>query len=91
MPPMEFDVLVERLIPQDEELWQVIQQLLARKKSGEELDYEPQLTAINDYLEEQFQVLDKVAASLNAKENNRDHQLDALFREALQEVRGRAL
>lgn len=28
---MEFDVLVERLIPQDEELWQVIQQLLARK------------------------------------------------------------
>ncbi|MDH6429563.1 hypothetical protein BSK62_25765 [Paenibacillus odorifer] len=91
MPPMEFDVLVERLIPQDEELWQVIQQLLARKKSGEELDYEPQLTAINDYLEEQFQVLDKVAASLNAKENNRDHQLDALFREALQEVWGRAL
>ncbi len=88
---MEFDVLVERLIPQDEELWQVIQQLLARKKSGEELDYEPQLTAINDYLEEQFQVLDKVAASLNAKENNRDHQLDALFREALQEVWGRAL
>lgn len=88
---MEFDVLVERLIPQDEELWQVIQQLLARKKSGEELDCEPQLTAINDYLEEQFQVLDKVAASLNAKENNKDHQLDALFREALQGVWGRAL
>lgn len=61
------------------------------KKSGEELDCEPQLTAINDYLEEQFQVLDKVAASLNAKENNKDHQLDALFREALQGVWGRAL
>jgi predicted nucleotidyltransferase len=89
MPPMEFDVLVDRLIPQDGELWQVVQQLLARKKSGEELDVEPRLSAINDYLEEQLQVLEKVAAAaLSIKEDNRDQQLDALFREALQEVWG---
>jgi predicted nucleotidyltransferase len=89
MPPMEFDVLVDRLIPQDTELWQVVQQLLARKKSGEELDYEPQLSVINGYLEEQLQVLEKIAAAvLSIKENNRDQQLDDLFREALQEVWG---
>lgn len=88
MPPMAFDVLVDRLIPKDEELWQEIQQLLSRKKSGEELDYEPRLSAINDYLEEQFQVFEKVAASLNAKDDSRDQQLDALFRQALQEVWG---
>jgi predicted nucleotidyltransferase len=88
MPPMEFDVLVDRLIPRDKELWEVVQQLLARKKSGEELDYELRLSAINDYLEEQFQALEKIAVSLSAKEDNRDQQLDALFREALQEVWG---
>lgn len=88
MPPMAFDVLVDRLIPKDEELWQEIQQLLSRKKAGEELDCEPRLSAINDYLEEQFEVFEKVAVSLKAKEDSQDQQLDALFRQALQEVWG---
>ncbi|ETT72054.1 nucleotidyltransferase [Paenibacillus sp. FSL R7-277] len=89
MPPMAFDVLVDRLIPQDGELWQVVQHLLARKKSGEELDLEPRLSVINEYLEEQLQGLEKTAAAyLSAKTDNRDRELDALFREALQEVWG---
>lgn len=89
MPPMAFDVLVDQLIPQDGELWNVVQQLLARKKSGEELDLEPRLSVINEYLEEQLQELEKTAtAYLSAKTDNRDGQLDALFREALQEVWG---
>ena len=89
MPPMEFEVLVDRLIPQDGPLWPVVQQLLARKRSGEELDLEPRLSAINEYLEEKLQVLEQVAAeSLSTKIDNRDRQLDALFRDALQEVWG---
>lgn len=89
MPPMAFEVLVERLIPRDSELWKVVQHLLARKKSGEELDLEPRLSAINEYLEEQLQVLEQVAAeSLSTKTDNRDRQLDALFREVMQEVWG---
>ncbi|MCL6604003.1 MAG: nucleotidyltransferase domain-containing protein [Paenibacillus sp.] len=91
MAPMEFDVLVDRLIPKDEELWEVIQQLLSRKKAGEELDYEPRLNPINQYLEERFVVLEKAAASLSAKDDKRDDQLDALFRGALQEVWGLTL
>ncbi|MCR8631530.1 nucleotidyltransferase domain-containing protein [Paenibacillus radicis (ex Xue et al. 2023)] len=89
MAPMEFDVLVDRLIPKDEELWQVVNQLLTRKKADEELDYEPRLNPINHYLEERFHVLEKAAASLSSKGDSfRDSQLDALFREALQEVGG---
>jgi len=88
MPPMEFDALVERLIPKDGALWQVVQQLLARKKSGEELDYEPRLNPINDYLEERLQELEKSTASLNSLDTKLDERLDALFRAALQEVWG---
>lgn len=89
MPPMEFEVLVDRLIPQDTELWQAIQQLLIRKKSGEELDVEPRLNIINEYLEERIEALETAAAAiLSVKENSRDQQLDALFRDALQEVWG---
>ncbi|WP_342476620.1 nucleotidyltransferase domain-containing protein [Paenibacillus sp. FSL H7-0350] len=89
MPPMAFEVLVERLIPRDSELWKVVQRLLARKKSGEELDLEPRLSAINEYLEEQLQELEKTAAAyLSVKTDNRDRGLDALFRDALQEVWG---
>jgi len=88
MPPMEFDVLVERLVPKDGELWQTVQQLLVRKKSGEELDYEPRLSAINDYLEERLRELEQTAVLLNAAENKLDGQLDALFRSSLQEAWG---
>ncbi|WP_339221577.1 nucleotidyltransferase domain-containing protein [Paenibacillus sp. FSL H8-0332] len=89
MPPMAFEVLVDRLIPRDGELWHVVQQLLARKKLGEELDLEPRLSAINEYLEEQLKVLEQIAAAyLSAKKDNRDGQLDALFRDALREVWG---
>jgi predicted nucleotidyltransferase len=91
MPPMAFDILVDRLIPKDAELWQVIQQLLTRKKAGDEMDYEPRLNPINHYLEEQLKVLDKAAASLSSKDEKRDEQLDALFREALHEVWGLSL
>lgn len=86
MPPVEFDALVERLIPQDGALWQAVQQLLARKKSGDELNYEPRLNLINDYLEERLHELEKSAASLKSSDTKLDERLDAIFRAALQEV-----
>lgn len=36
MPPMAFDALADRLLPRDGELWRAVQQLLARKKAGDE-------------------------------------------------------
>ncbi|WP_040949762.1 nucleotidyltransferase domain-containing protein [Gorillibacterium massiliense] len=88
MPPMEFDVLVDRLIPKDEELWHIIQQLLARKKAGDELDYEPRLNPINDYLEDRLQKLEKIAAAMKSTDRKMDGHLDSLFRATLREVWG---
>ncbi|WP_192043638.1 nucleotidyltransferase domain-containing protein [Paenibacillus rhizovicinus] len=86
MPPMAFDTLLEQLIPQDTELWRVIQELLVRKKSGEELDYEPQLKPINDYLEERLHELEMRAALQPAADAKLDDRLDAMFRETLREA-----
>jgi uncharacterized protein len=86
MPPMEFDRLVEALIPEDSELYTVVQQLLSRKKAGDELDYEPRLNPINDYLEERIAYFEKAAVLLPSGEGTRDQQLDTLFRAALKEV-----
>lgn len=66
----------------------MVQQLLARKKVGDELDYEPRLNPINDYLEERLQGLEKSAAEMRSAGRNLDGRLDELFRSALQEVWG---
>ncbi|WP_134686849.1 nucleotidyltransferase domain-containing protein [Brevibacillus migulae] len=88
MPPMEFDLLVEKLLPADRELREAIQRLLTRKKAGEELDYEPRVTPIHDYLEERIEYFQGISTSLKLAEGGQDQQLDALFRSALQEVWG---
>ncbi|OPA74292.1 hypothetical protein BVG16_24510 [Paenibacillus selenitireducens] len=86
MPPMEFEVLVDTLIPAEAELRTVIQDLLSRKKAGDELDYEPQIHPINAYLEEKIGYFEKTATEMKAAEGVFDEQLDALFRAALTEV-----
>ncbi|GMK42285.1 hypothetical protein PCCS19_53440 [Paenibacillus sp. CCS19] len=91
MPPMGFDELVERLLPRDGALWQEVQQLLERKKSGEELDYEPRQEAIHAYIAEQLPSLEERALALRAADMQIDEQLDRLFIEALQEVWGLVL
>jgi len=86
MPPIEFDRLVEALIPEGSRLRMTIEQLLKRKKAGEELDYEPKLHPINDYLEERIAHFERTALALGLGAGAQDEQLDALFRSALQEV-----
>lgn len=51
MPPMEFEKLfrAQKLNP---ELVSKVQQLLERKRSGEESDMEDRIKTINDFLEE---------------------------------------
>lgn len=88
MPPMEFDVLVERLIPENSERKRAVQNLLLRKKAGEELDYEPRINPINDYLEERLKYFEQTAGSMKASESGLDERLDSLFRSALKEVWG---
>jgi len=88
MPPMEFHRLVDELIPADSELSRAVQTLLERKASGEELDEEPRIPSINDYLEERLHHLERTAGTAEHSPERQDEQLDALFRAALQEVWG---
>lgn len=85
MPPMEFDQLVEELIPKGK-LFSEIHQLLQRKKSGDELDFEPKITLINEFLDEQILHFSEVAGSLDVSRTVDDSRLNNIFRDALKEV-----
>ncbi|MGZ9587276.1 nucleotidyltransferase domain-containing protein [Paenibacillus marinisediminis] len=87
MPPTEFSQLVDALIPADSKLNEVIGLLLARKIAGEELDIEPRLNPINEYLEERIVYFEQIAGNLTSAAGMQDQdELDHLFRCALQEV-----
>lgn len=88
MPPIEFDRLVEAHIPEGSELREVVEELLRRKKAGDELDYEPRLQVINDYLEAQIDYFERASAAQKAPEPVQEAQLDELFRSALKDVWG---
>lgn len=88
MPPIEFQLLVESVVPQGSELLSIINELLARKIAGDELDYEPRINVLNDYLDERISYYEQIASGMKAAEGNQDPQLDELFRSALREVWG---
>ncbi|MEC0228227.1 nucleotidyltransferase domain-containing protein [Paenibacillus alba] len=87
MPPMDFEELVQRMVP-DSTLKQEIMTLLTRKKAGVEFDLEPKITVINDFLERQIAYFEETAKHIVVSEEKQDAALDALFREALKEVWG---
>ncbi len=86
MPPMEFDVLVERLVPEGSELKQVIRRLLERKMAGDEMDYEPRINPINDFLEHKINHSERTAVHLKSAAGGQARELDGLFRAVLSEV-----
>jgi predicted nucleotidyltransferase len=87
MPPVEFQMLIDSLVPSGSELRTVIETLLARKMAGEEMDYEPRIHPINEYLEERIAHYERVASTQTSSAMNEwEERLDDLFRLALQEV-----
>lgn len=85
MPPMEFQRLLGMLPPKSI-LVDEIYNLLERKKSGEELDYGPQIKAINEFLEEHIQHFDQYLKSIGKKHPAEEAVFDHVFKEALKEV-----
>ncbi|TVX93640.1 nucleotidyltransferase domain-containing protein [Paenibacillus agilis] len=84
MPPIEFPSLIEYLVPADSELYSDIQQLLMRKIAGDELNIEPRISAINDFLEEAIAHYEQVAAQQSVSDAGKyDMQLDELFRSTI--------
>jgi hypothetical protein len=86
MPPMAFEGLVQELVPQSASLYTEIQELLRRKKAGEELDLEPQLPAIQAFLAEKIAHFEQMAAQMENEQVIQYEELDRIFRFALQEV-----
>jgi predicted nucleotidyltransferase len=58
--PMEFDALVEKVAPSNI-LKQEVFSLLGREQSGQELDFEPRIPAINDFIESELERLKQQA------------------------------
>jgi predicted nucleotidyltransferase len=84
-PPLEFPTLLNSLVP-DGSLKDEINTLLKRKMAGDELDLEPKIQVINDFLHEEIARLREYANTLNLKLPNFTPELDRLFRNCLEEV-----
>lgn len=84
-PPLEFPALLEDLLPEGE-LKKEIHTLLQRKISGDELDYEPKIEVINEFLNEEIARLKEYTITLNVELPDFTPQLDQLFRNTLEEV-----
>jgi uncharacterized protein len=88
MPPILFQELVEELLPDDGSLKASVAELLRRKMSGDELDYEPKIKPINKFLEDRIAYYERTAPHMRDAAGLQAVQLDDLFRSALQEVWG---
>jgi len=85
MAPMEFQKLVDSQID-NQDLRREIENLLERKKSGEELDKELRIQIINDFVESQIEYFNKVVKSYDKETKPETEKLDTLFRDTLIEV-----
>ncbi|WHY68447.1 nucleotidyltransferase domain-containing protein [Neobacillus sp. SuZ13] len=85
VPPIEFQVLVEELL-EEGKLKQEILTLLARKISGDELNLEPKVNAINEFLEKEINRLEEYTKTLKVSKEDMTPVLDNLFRDILDEV-----
>ena len=65
---------------------EAIEELVKRKKSGDELDQELKITVINDYLEERVTFFEKNVKSFGSIIAPDTGNLNLLFRETLREV-----
>ncbi|WP_150274914.1 nucleotidyltransferase domain-containing protein [Paenibacillus tepidiphilus] len=86
MPPMEFDRLAGDLVPAGSKLKASIDELLVRKRAGEEMDNEPRIQVINDFLEERLEYYEQAAAAVPAGDGDQSERLDRLFRTVLREI-----
>jgi predicted nucleotidyltransferase len=86
MPPMEFEKLVDDQLP--DEVKPAVEQLLQRKRSGDELDEGPRIPEINEFVEESIGRLRVPSATPAGVRHPDPEALDGVFRECLAEAWG---
>ncbi len=84
-PPLEFPKLLNDILPEGE-IKKEIQTLLKRKISGEELDFEPKIEVINNFLNEEILRLREYTNTLLIELPDFTPDLDLLFKNTLDEV-----
>lgn len=82
--PMEFELLIHRLV-EDDELKAAIHELLRRKREGQELDREPIIPVISEFIEAELERLGNKGFDGNNGTSDTE-RLDEVFRWALEEV-----
>ncbi len=87
MPPMEFALLLNSQIEKGE-LKNEIEKLLDRKKAGEELDKEPRIEIINQFLEQKINYFTDLTKKMKLNSKPNTNILDNLFRKTLKKTYG---
>ncbi len=82
MAPMEFEILFNELIT-DKNLKTEINTLLERKRSGEELNEDPKIEILNEYLRNRITYFQNLVKSFNNVPPPDTANLDRLFRQTL--------
>lgn len=85
MAPMEFHKLVDSQVT-DQNVKTEIQNLLARKIGGEELNEEPKIKILNDFLEQKIQYYNDYVKSLGKNSQPETTRLDELFKQTIKEA-----
>lgn len=85
MAPMEFSKLLEHHVT-DSNLKNEIEKLLVRKINGEELNEEPKIQIINDFVEDKIKFYSKYVKSIDKIQPPDTILLDDLFRDTIREV-----
>lgn len=85
LPPMEFETLLDTQV-KDQHLYSEIKKLLERKKSGEELDIEPRISVISDFLDNQIEYYQEYVKDVDDKLHSDISTINELFRNTLKEV-----
>lgn len=84
IPPIDFHELLQLMVPPGE-LKTETQHLLKRKIAGDELDFEPKIQIINDFLDYEIEHLEAYIKTIEVEIEDPTEQLDALFRKTLKE------
>lgn len=85
MAPMEFNQLLDSQVT-DQQVKSSIQDLLVRKTSGEELDEEPKIQILNDFLEQKLSYYNSYVKSIEQQNHPSTTRLDELFKETIHEA-----
>jgi hypothetical protein len=85
MAPMEFHKLLDSQVT-DQKVKTEIQNLLTRKMAGEELNEEPKIQILNDFLEQKIEYYNNYVKSLGQSEQPDTSRLDELFKQTIYEA-----